>query len=192
MQEENELIIKAKNGDKQAFGELALMYRKNVFGLIVRMTGNPLEAEDLTQDVFVRAYLSMNRFTPNRDGAFKSWILTIASRICIDRSRQLRKRSCDAFSEQDLETLTAEENVMESVVKQETERELRAALLSLPENYRMVIVLKYLEDLDYQEISRITGAPIGTVGTWLRRGLEMLRTDQHVKEVATSEKTMAK
>ena len=175
IESELELIEQAKNGNQQAFGKLALRYRKNVFGLAYRMTGHPEEAEDLTQDVFLRAYLSLHRFTPNRDGAFKSWLLTITSRLCIDRARHKRSHPGESLEDYEQELPTGEKSVLETVTEEETREQVRMALRLLPENYRMAMILKYQEDLDYQAIARIMKIPLGTDATLLNRGRAQLK-----------------
>jgi RNA polymerase sigma-70 factor, ECF subfamily len=187
---EFELITRAKNGDKQAFGELALNYRKNICGLAYRIIGNLHEAEDITQNVFIRAYLALPSFTPNHDGAFKSWLLTITSRLCIDYTRRHRQRNTyvEIQPYQELELIaTTDKSITDIIVDAEDKRLLREALLRLPPNYRMAIALKYIEEFDYREIAQIMKIPIGTVGTWIRRGLERMKTDLNTKEVFVDE-----
>lgn len=190
MENELELIAKAKNGDKQAFGELALYYRKNVCGLAYRFIGDSTETEDIAQEVFVRAYLNLSGFNPAHPGAFKSWLLTITSRICIDHSRRNRHRIFEGELEPGQEFALAETQpgVPEIVARKETRQLVQQALLRLPPQYRMAVALKYLEDLDYREIAVIMGSPLGTVGTWIRRGLNLLRNDLQIKEVESDAK----
>jgi RNA polymerase sigma-70 factor (ECF subfamily) len=180
---ELELITKAKNGDHQAFGELALSYRKNICGLAYRITGDLHEAEDITQNVFIRAYLALPNFTPNHEGAFKSWLLTITSRLCIDYFRRTHQQNL--FGElqpyQELELVETAKTIPDIIADSEDKRLLREALLQLPPNYRMAIVLKYIEELDYREIAQVMKIPIGTVGTWIRRGLEQMKADLKTK-----------
>jgi RNA polymerase sigma-70 factor, ECF subfamily len=178
---ESELINRAKNGDKQAFGELALEYRKNICGLAFRVIGDLHEAEDITQNVFIQAYLALPKFIPNHDGSFKSWLLTITSRLCIDYTRRYRKRNI--FTAIHPEMIATDKSILDIIVDDEENRLLREALLRLPTHYRMVIGLKYIEELDYREIAQIMKIPIGTVGTWIHRGLAQMRVDLNKKGV---------
>lgn len=179
---EFELISRAKNGDKQAFGELALTYRKSICGLAFRIIADLHEAEDITQNVFIRAYLALPSFTPNHENSFKSWLLTITSRLCIDYIRRNRKWT-EMQPDQELEFASTDKNIPDIIVDTEDKRLLREALHRLPANYRMAIALKYIEELDYREISQIMKIPIGTVGTWIRRGLAQLKLDLNNKGV---------
>jgi RNA polymerase sigma-70 factor, ECF subfamily len=176
---DSELIFQAQNGVKQAFGELALRYRKNICGLAFRMIGDLQEAEDITQNVFIRAYLALPKFTPNRDNSCKAWLLTITSRLCIDYIRRHKQNNIDmeSMSHRELELIATAQNIRDTVIDAEERNRLCQALLRLPPNYRMAVALKYIEDLDYQEISRIMKIPLGTVGTWIRRGLAELKAD---------------
>lgn len=187
---ESELISKAQQGDQQAFSDLALAYRKNITGLAYRMIGDLHEAEDIAQNVFIRAYIALPNFVPTHEGALKSWLLTITSRLCIDYSRKHRFRKfydqIDPY--QDLILADQSTSIPEIIIEQEERHLLQNALLRLPPNYRMAISLKYIAELDYQEIAGIMKIPLGTVGTWIRRGLEQLRSELKMKEVNTNEK----
>ncbi len=185
MENELDLIAKAKKGNKYAFGELALFYRKNICGLAYRFTGNLATAEDITQDVLVRAYTSLSGFTPSHPGAFKSWLLTITSRMCIDHFRRKRNLEVELQPGQELAISETLESLPEIVARAETRQIVQEALLRLPPNYRMAVALKYLEDLDYRQIAEIAGVPLGTVGTWIRRGLLLLRADLQGKGVVS-------
>lgn len=191
---EFELITRAKNGDKQAFGELALHYRKNICGLAYRIIGDLHEAEDITQNVFIRAYLALPSFTSTHDGAFKSWLLTITSRLCIDYTR--RHHQQDSYEEiqpyQELHLVNTEKSITDIIVAGEAKRLLQEALLRLPPKYRMAIALKYIEELDYREIAVIMKIPLGTVGTWIRRGLEKMKADLNNKGVDDDAKLAAR
>jgi RNA polymerase sigma-70 factor (ECF subfamily) len=191
---EFELISKAQQGDGQAFGELALLYRKNITGLAYRMLGDLAEAEDVTQDVFIKAYSAIRSFIPNHEGSFKSWLLTITSRLCIDRQRRNYRLSfsSEILPQQELALADTVDSIAETVIRAETQNQVREAVLRLPPNYRMAIILKYLEDLDYQEIAGIMEIPMGTVGTWIRRGLLQLRNDLQTKGVVTNEQVAAR
>ena len=78
--------------------------------------------------------------------------------------------------------------VPEIIAREETRQLIRQALLRLPPQYRMAVALKFLEDMDYREIATIMNAPIGSVGTWIRRGLNQLRNDLQIKEVGSNAK----
>ncbi|MCL6591354.1 MAG: sigma-70 family RNA polymerase sigma factor [Firmicutes bacterium] len=194
MNNEFELISKAQQGDRHSFGELALLYRKNITGLAYRMLGDLAEAEDVTQDVFVKAYGAIGSFVPNREGSFKSWLLTITSRLCIDRQRRNYRLSFSSEIEpqQELALAGTVDSIAETVIRAETRRLVREAVLRLPPNYRMAVILKYLEGLEYHEIAKIMDVPIGTAGTWIRRGLLQLRNDLQTKGVFSDEQVAAR
>ncbi len=183
VQNESEYITRAQNGDKQAFGDLALFYRKNICGLAYRIIGDLQEAEDITQNVFIRAFLALPKFTPNHDGSLKAWLLTITSRLCLDYLRRYKRNPIylESIPDDTLHQAGGNKNVTDIVIDSEEKKALCEALLRLPPNYRMAIALKYIEELDYQEISQVMKIPLGTVGTWIRRGLVELRNDLNRK-----------
>lgn len=180
-----EVIIKQRinqvlKGDQNAFGEIVELYKDKVFQLCFRMLGNRHEAEDMAQEAFVRAYVNIHRF--NIQMKFSTWLYRIATNLCIDR---IRKKKPDYFLDAEVagtEGLTMysliaddsaiPEDEVESLELQET---IQDEILKLPEKYRSVIVLKYIEELSLKEISDILDLPIGTVKTRIHRGREALR-----------------
>ena len=90
---ERNLLLRAQKGDAEAFSQIVEAYQRQVFNLCYRMLGDPYEAEDAAQEAFLRAFKAMKRYDPDRK--FSTWLLTIASRYCID---QIRKRRLKTFS----------------------------------------------------------------------------------------------
>ena len=173
-------IKQVKKGDQNAFGEIVELYKNNVFQLCYRMLGNRHEAEDVAQEAFIRAYVNINRFKPELK--FSTWLYRIATNLCIDRMRKKKPDySLDAeVAGTDGLTMYSQiasdeplpEAELESLELQET---IQKEILKLPEKYRTVIVLKYIEELSLNEISDILDLPLGTVKTRIHRGREALR-----------------
>ncbi|MEN8697830.1 RNA polymerase sigma factor SigW [Bacillus infantis] len=180
-----EAIVKKRikqvlKGDQNAFGEIVEIYKDKVFQLCFRMLGNRHEAEDIAQEAFLRAYINIQSF--NIDLKFSTWLYRIATNLCIDR---IRKKKPDYFLDAEVagtdgltmysqiaaDTRLPEEDV-ESLELQET---IQNEISKLPEKYRSVIVLKYIEELSLNEISEIMDLPLGTVKTRIHRGREALR-----------------
>lgn len=191
MTDEGVLLAKAKQGDRQAFGELALLYRKNVYGLAYKMTGSPDMAEEISQEAFIKAYLGLERFAPLHDGSFKAWLLTITAHTCRDYFRKIRRRPVEVSWEDYDEPPLIKDEPGESYLREEQKARVREALRYIPENYRMALILRYQEELDYKEIARVLDLPPGTVGTWIRRGLEMLRKNMLGKGMGVNEEIAA-
>ena len=173
--------IKAiQKGDQNAYAEIVELYKEKVYRICYRMLGNRHEAEDAAQEAFIRAYVNIDTYNPAMK--FSSWLYRIATNLSIDK---LRKKKPDVYLDEEVsgaEGLTmysqlpaadaSPEDTVETLELQET---VQKAIQKLPEKYRSVIVLKYIEDLSLQEISEIHDLPIGTVKTRIHRGREALR-----------------
>ncbi|MCA1061449.1 RNA polymerase sigma factor SigW [Rossellomorea aquimaris] len=173
-------IKQVLKGDQNAFAELVELYRDKVFQICYRMLGNRHEAEDIAQEAFIRAYVNIETFNQKRK--FSTWLFRIATNLCIDR---IRKKKPDYFLDAEVagtEGLTMYSQVAADVQLPEDEVEnmelqetIQTEISKLPEKYRSVIVLKYIEELPLQEISEILDLPLGTVKTRVHRGREALR-----------------
>jgi RNA polymerase sigma-70 factor (ECF subfamily) len=173
-------IKQVLKGNKNAFEEIVEMYKDKVYQLCYRMLGNKHEAEDAAQETFIRAYMNLNSF--NLKMKFSTWLYRIATNLCIDR---LRKKKPDYYLDADIagtegltmysqipaETVLPEKEVESMELREQIQEEIE----KLPDKYRAVIILKYIEDLSLNEISEILGMPLGTVKTRIHRGREALR-----------------
>ncbi|CAN7594964.1 MULTISPECIES: RNA polymerase sigma factor SigW [Bacillaceae] len=176
----NKRIKQVLKGDQNAFAELVELYKDKVFQICFRMLGNRHEAEDIAQEAFIRAYVNIETFNQKRK--FSTWLFRIATNLCIDR---IRKKKPDYFLDAEVagtEGLTMYSQVAADVQLPEDEVEnmelqetIQKEISKLPEKYRSVIVLKYIEELPLQEISDILDLPLGTVKTRVHRGREALR-----------------
>ncbi|MBP3038206.1 RNA polymerase sigma factor SigW [Bacillaceae bacterium Marseille-Q3522] len=180
-----ELLVKKRikqvlKGDQNAFGEIVEIYKDKIFQLCYRMLGNRHEAEDITQEAFIRAYVNISSFNINLK--FSTWMYRIATNLCIDR---IRKKKPDFYL--DAEVAGTDGLTMYSQIPSDTrlpeddlesmelQKTIQMAIEKLPEKYRSVIVLKYIEELSLNEISEILELPLGTVKTRIHRGREALR-----------------
>jgi RNA polymerase sigma-70 factor, ECF subfamily len=173
-------IKQVLKGDQNAFAELVEIYKDKVFQICYRLLGNRHEAEDIAQEAFIRAYVNIETFNQKRK--FSTWLFRIATNLCIDR---IRKKKPDYFLDAEVagtEGLTMYSQVAADVQLPEDEVEnmelqetIQKEISKLPEKYRSVIVLKYIEELPLQEISEILDLPLGTVKTRVHRGREALR-----------------
>ena len=168
--EEEAIVTRVLAGDTEAFSELIERYKVAVYNLCARMLNNPTEAEDAAQEVFVRAYTQLHSYQPGR--RFSTWILSIASHYCIDLLRRRRPQV-------DLEAISfwkesQQPEPEEQALTGETRDEVRELLAKLPEKYRGVTVLRYWQDMSYEEIATATGLSVATVKTRLFRARELL------------------
>ncbi|TYS57312.1 RNA polymerase sigma factor SigW [Sutcliffiella horikoshii] len=173
-------IKQIKKGDQNAFAEIVELFKDKIYQLVYRMIGNSHEAEDIAQEAFIRAYININSFDVNRK--FSTWLYRIATNLTIDR---IRKKKPDYYLDAEVagtEGLTMYSQVAadialpeEEVETMELQGEIQRQILKLPDKYRSVIVLKYIDELSLIEISEILEIPVGTVKTRIHRGREALR-----------------
>ncbi len=170
-EEEQLWILRSLQGDPQAFASLVTRYQRQVHNLAYRMLGNPEDAEDAAQEVFLRAYTALPSFELGRK--FSSWLLSIASNLCIDilRRRRFAWMSLDDVS---FRLAAAIEEPDGAVLRQEQAGQVQHLLQRLPEKYRLVVVLRYWYDMPYEEIAATTGLSLNTVKTRLHRARLML------------------
>lgn len=164
---ENELVRRCKERDPEAFGKLLELYQARVYGFVRRMVRSADEAEDIAQEVFVKAFQNISKF----DGraSFSTWLFKIASNLCIDKARRHQRRpepvslSNDDGDAREVETSDLRWDPQNVAVVGEMERAIEAAIASLSEKLRGVLLLHDLEGLSYDEIATTVGVPVGTV-----------------------------
>jgi RNA polymerase sigma-70 factor (ECF subfamily) len=166
------LIDATLAGHRQAFDLLVERETRTVYRACLRILGRPHDAEDVTQESFVAAYRAIGSY--RGDGPLRAWLLRIATRQAFRRLAQRRPTAdVDAVPEPVLADSRAEPSRI--AVATELRTELRDAVAGLPDPYREVVVLRFFADLSLAEVADVTGRPINTVKTHLRRGLERLR-----------------
>lgn len=173
--EEREIICLSQRGDKEAFSELVKKYHRRVFQLAYSFTRNRETADDISQEVFVKAYFALPKFRFRSE--FSTWIYRIAMNHIMDyiRKRRVKILSLDDvspdFAVQEDETLKREKAAEE----EEKRKVVFEVLQSLPLKYRMIITLRDIQGFSYEEISQIMGVSPGTVDSRLHRARKMLK-----------------
>jgi RNA polymerase sigma-70 factor (ECF subfamily) len=165
------LVERARDeADTAAFAELVRRHQGRVRGLLLRLTGDRALADDLAQDVFLRAYRGLAGFEGR--ARFSTWLYRIGYNVYLNHRTRTRDPAPlpDAF-----EACTAAPEGRGSARGSDLRRDLEGAVARLPERYRSVITLYYLEDVSYPEIAEILELPLGTVKTHLHRAKRMLR-----------------
>ncbi|KEQ22151.1 RNA polymerase sigma factor SigW [Paenibacillus tyrfis] len=170
----------ARSGDRAAFAELVELYKDKIYHLAYRMLHNRHEAEEIVQETFLRVYTNLERYDEQQK--FSTWIYRIGTNLCIDR---LRKRKINYSLDAEMSDgegsdwysalPSREETPDNQVVLSETQEQIRDSIKTLPEKYRAVVILRYLQDLSLQEISDVLAMPVTTIKTRLHRGREFLR-----------------
>jgi len=163
---EARLVARIRAGDTRAFEELVSAYQHRIFAVAQRMLGNVAEAEEIAQEVFLRVHRSIADF--RGEARLSTWLYAITSRLCLNRltsgERRLRRDDTDA-----LERAPGDGDAAALLERSEVESALRDAIAGLPEERRIVVVLRDLEGLSYEEISEVLALEPGTVSSRLHR-----------------------
>jgi RNA polymerase sigma-70 factor (ECF subfamily) len=175
------LAVEAKRGSEEAFRELVERFHRPVYALIVRIVRQPELAEDLSQETFLKAWKALARFDPER--RFSSWIFKIAHNSALDELRRggLETVSLDApFAGDDeppeLPADLAAENPLLRTLARESGRLLERAISRLRPAYRGILLLRFAQEMSYDEIAEVLGLPLGTVKIHIFRArAELLR-----------------
>lgn len=177
MDTEQQWLDRAARGDAAAFEQLVLRYQKPVYNLALRMTGNPDDALDLSQEAFVRAWRSLKEL---RSGAaFSTWLYRLTSNLCIDFLRSAKRRPAASLTaaEQDeqMDVPDPAPSPEQRVLRQLDQERLRQAMDALPVEYRQILTLRVINGLSYLQIAQILDVAEGTVKSRLSRARECLR-----------------
>lgn len=181
-QRDYELVRAAlERGDQNAYAELMKNYRDTLYFMMLKMTNNPEDADDLTIEAFGKAFKNLTQYTP--DFAFSTWLFRIASNNCIDF---IRKRKMTESVSVNLNELTdsgddladilpsSTRNPEEEIIRQQRIEALRDVIDKLKPQFRKLIELRYYEERSYEEISTELNLPIGTVKAQLFRARELI------------------
>jgi RNA polymerase sigma-70 factor (ECF subfamily) len=178
--EEAGLVRRCLAGDEKAYRELVERYQAQVYSLALRMVRRAEDAEDLTQETFVRMFRALSRYDPTRP--FAAWLFTIASRLCIDHIRRrkvspisLTQRERDSEEEYQIEVEDPGLKPDEVATHAEEERRTADLIAWLPPHYRIVVILRHQQDLSYQEIAEALNLPLGTVKARIHRARALLK-----------------
>ncbi|HKS10456.1 MAG TPA: sigma-70 family RNA polymerase sigma factor [Pyrinomonadaceae bacterium] len=175
---DRELVAIAVEGFDGSFEELVRRYQRPISAYVYRMVGNYESALDLTQEIFIKVYNSLNRY--RAEFKFSTWIYKIAHNAAVDHLRRTATREQplvvgpegDSF---DLPLESARLSPEQESERKERRGEIEAVVRALPANYRELIILRHSQDLSYEEIVEVTGLPLGTVKNRLFRAREMMR-----------------
>jgi len=165
------LIRRCLKGDQVAWEIIVRQYRRKVFNVAYKFVGKHDEAEDLTQDIFLKIFRSLDTF--DRRANFQTWLISVSRNLCIDHYRSVRKeretidREIDAA---ELPTPAAGQSQIAALEQRDRVDLLREALASLPKTLRTAVLMRDLQELSYHEIARALRLPEGTVKSRINRG----------------------
>ena len=167
-----ELVRRSAAGDDQAFRDLVERHEARVYRLALHLLGDPAAAEEAAQEAFVRLYRALDGL--RGEARLSTWLHRVTVNLCRDEQRRLKR--AERFTDLDAAapTLVVLGSEMDDLEREEMSQRIRAALERLPEHQKEAIVLRYLSELSYAEISEATGASPNTVASRVYRGLRRL------------------
>jgi RNA polymerase sigma-70 factor (ECF subfamily) len=181
------LVCRAKEGEQKAYAELMHRYKESIYFMSLKMVNNKDDAMDMTVETFGKAFENIEKYKP--DFAFSTWLFRIATNNCIDfiRKKRLNVVSMDSMVDDEgddrplqirSDTLDPEEI---SIKKQQNEK-LKDIVDKLPQRYRTLIILRYFDELSYEEIANQLDLPLGTVKAQLFRARDLLSNVMNQKK----------
>ena len=178
---EDVLIRGARTGDRGAFERLVLLYEKKVYNLAFRMMGNHEDASDVAQEAFLRAFSRLREF--RGDSSFSTWLYRIVANVCLDELRRKKRQRVSYLSEPastedgDMarQIASTDPGPEEFLERQEIKEAIQRAIESLPDDHRLIVILRDMNGLSYEEISAVLGCSLGTVKSRLNRARNALR-----------------
>lgn len=181
MENERELVTRAKRGDQEAFGALVEANQGRIYNLTLRMTGSPEDALDLSQEAFLNAWRGLDKF--QGDSSFSTWLYRLASNVCIDFLRREKRRKDismtvsldDEEEERQAELPDHRHSPEREVERRELREDIRRGLMSLSEEHRQVLVMRELSGMSYAEIGAVLKLEEGTVKSRIARARVALR-----------------
>ena len=173
------IVESCLNGNREAYALLVKKYEKSIFNIVCRLIGTTEEARDITQETFIKAYKSLRQVKPELK--FSNWLFKIATNLCKDR---LKKRKIPTVSLNEFDYLLDRESsrkntdslldYQKNLIPTDEQEQVQRAISNLPFIYRRVVVLRYIQDLTYQEIADILEMPLGRVKVQLHRAHQIL------------------
>jgi RNA polymerase sigma-70 factor, ECF subfamily len=172
--DESWLIERARRGDAAAFENLVIRHERYVYNLALRVVCNPEDAQDIAQQAFVRAWQAMPQF--RGEARFSTWLYRIVTNLCYNRLPRIRRELSALDPDENALALPDERQEPEGVVLAAGMRHaVQVAFAALPESYRLLVTLRHLQEMSYEEIAQVTGMPLGTVKTGIFRARRLLR-----------------
>jgi RNA polymerase sigma factor (sigma-70 family) len=165
------LIERCLKGDQRAWDDIVRLYWRKVFNVAYKFVGRQDEAEDLTQDIFLKLFKSLKTF--DRRANFSTWLISVSRNLCIDHYRSMRREHDVVTHDVDVVTLarpSASDSPQAALEQRDRVALLRAALDTLAPSLRTAVMLRDIQELSYQEIAEKLGVPEGTVKSRINRG----------------------
>ena len=155
-----ELIRQAMTGDKVSFGKLVFRYKEHIINIAFGIIGNRHDAEDIAQEAFLKAYLSIHKLTAEE--AFYRWLVRIATNLSIDKKKSNARQNTQPMEEREISLGTTRDQLDVIVEQKENQQLILKGLEQLTVEQRTVLVLREIEGFSYNEIAEILDIPLGT------------------------------
>jgi RNA polymerase sigma-70 factor (ECF subfamily) len=163
-------IRQAQHGDAEAFGQLVVYYQQTAFNVAYRMIGDRQEAKDVAQEAFIKIYQTLDRFDLQRP--FAPWLYRIVTNTALN---WIKRRQPETGIDEGVPLIEPSPGPEAQTIAADTSARLRAAIATLPPNYRAAIELRHFQGLSYKEMSDVLDAPLSDVKSWLFRARRKLR-----------------
>ena len=178
---EQSLVRKAKNGSIEAFEELVVEHEKIVYNIIYRIMRNPEDTYDLSQETFIKAYTKLKQF--NEQSKFSTWLYRIATNTSLDELRRRRgketvstdKKIQGEESQIPPQHIDERENVEDQIIEKEKTKIIECALQELSEDHRVILILRDMQSLPYEEIAQVLEITPGTVKSRISRARTQMK-----------------
>ena len=177
---DEQLIGRFQAGDEGAYVELVNRYKDRLFNFVVQFLGDVEQAEDVVQDTMIRLYEKKHYY--REIAKFSTWIYTIARNLANTELRKRKRRKTTYLSqmskeERQYEIPAIQDDVDQSLHNEFIQDRIKSAISKLPEHYKMVIILRDIQELSYDDISNIVGVPLGTIKSRINRARLQLQAD---------------
>ena len=174
------LVRRCVAGDAGAWEEIVRTYNRRIYNVCYRFTGSPDSAEDLSQEVFIKMYRTLDSYAPEK-GAFTTWIMTMTRNLLVDHYRKAKQDrvtdSLDAGITEDEDAVPLSDRIEDSapsaddrIQRRETQEMVQKAIQKLSPELREAVILRDIQDMDYKEIAQALKVPEGTVKSRINRG----------------------
>jgi RNA polymerase sigma-70 factor (ECF subfamily) len=197
-QQTGALVRRCVAGDAGAWEDFVRLYNRRIYNLCYRFTNSADDAQDLTQEVFIRVYRTMASYNIEK-GAFNTWLTTLARNLLVDHFRRSKQErvtdSIDAGLREEEDSLSLSDQITDTrpapddrLASKETQKMVQAALARISPDLREAVILRDLQDMDYKEIAVVLRVPEGTVKSRINRGrMELARLLSRNKRQAGNE-----
>lgn len=175
---DEQLVSRFKEGSMEAFEELVRRYETKIYNLVYRFMGNHADAGDLAQEAFIRAYRALSKF--RGESSFSTWIYKVTANVCRDELRKQRRKkniSLDELEGGQREIAVADTSSLpeETFERRELQNRIQVYLNQLSEDHRLILLMREMQDMSYEEISEVMQCSMGTVKSRLSRARTALK-----------------